>query len=156
MKRLCTVLAILFLTLAAAGVALAQGNPFVGTWKLDVAKSKYDPGPAPKSQTRTWDASGKVSVKGVNAAGKAVSYGYPIKEDGKEYPTVGAIPNAADKISSNKVAPNTVEVHFMRHGKPAETTTFGVSKDGKTLTISARGTNADGSAFNNVTVWKKQ
>jgi len=156
MKRLCTVFAILFLTLAAAGMALAQGNPFVGTWKLDVAKSKYDPGPPPKSQTRTWDASGKVSVKGINAAGKPVSYGYPIKDDGKEYPTVGAIPNGADQISSNKFAPNTVEVHFMRGGKPAETTTFAVSKDGKTLTISAKGSNPDGSPFNNVTVWEKK
>jgi hypothetical protein len=156
MKRLCTVFAILFLTLAAAGMALAQGNPFVGTWKLNVAKSKYDPGPPPKSQTRTWDASGKVSVKGINAAGKPVSYGYPIKEDGKEYPTVGAIPNGADQISSNKFAPNTVEVHFMRGGKPAETTTFAVSKDGKTLTISAKGSNPDGSPFNNVTVWEKK
>jgi len=137
-------------------MALAQRNAFVGTWKLDVAKSKYDPGPAPKSQTRTWDASGKVSVKGVNAAGKAMSYAYPIKGDGKEYPTVGAIPNAADKISSNKIAPNTLEVHLMRGGKPAERTSFTVTKDGKTLTILDRGTNADGSAFNNVTVWNKQ
>jgi hypothetical protein len=137
-------------------MALAQRNAFVGTWKLDVARSKYDPGPAPKSQTRTWDASGKVSVKGVSAAGKAMSYAYPIKGDGKEYPTVGAIPNAADKISSNKIAPNTLEVHLMRGGKPAERTRFTVTKDGKTLTISATGTNADGSAFNNVTVWNKQ
>src|SRR5467141_1401700 len=110
MKALRTVFAILFLSLAAAGMALAQSNPFVGTWKLDVAKSKYDPGPAPKSQTRTWDASGKVSVKGVGATGKPMSYGYPIKNDGKDYPTTGAIPNGADKISSRKISPNTVEV----------------------------------------------
>jgi hypothetical protein len=62
MKRMFKVVAILFFTLTAAGMVLAQGEPFAGTWKLDVAKSKYDPGPAPKSQTRTWDASGKVSV----------------------------------------------------------------------------------------------
>jgi hypothetical protein len=44
----------------------------------------------------------------------------------------------------------------MRGGKPAETTTFAVSKDGKTLTISAKGSNPDGSPFNNVTVWEKK
>jgi hypothetical protein len=156
MKRLATVFAVLFLTLAAAGTTLAQGNPFAGTWKLDVAKSKYDPGPAPKSQTRTWDASGKVSVKGVNAAGKSMSYGYPIKNDGKNYPTTGAVPNGADMISSEKLSPNTIQVKFMRGGKPAETTKFIVSKDAKTLTISAKGTNADGSGFDNTTVWHKQ
>ena len=155
MKRLFTVFAIMFLTLTAAGLMAAQTNPFVGTWKLDVAKSKYDPGPAPKSQTRTWAASGKVSVKGINAAGKPMAYSYPIVTDGKEFPTSGTVPNGAEKISSKKVAANTIEVHFIRGGKPAEVTTFAVSKDGKMLTISAKGTNADGSAFDNVTVWER-
>jgi hypothetical protein len=150
------VVAILFFTLTAAGMLVAQGNPFVGTWKLDVAKSKYDPGPAPKSQTRTWDASGKVTVEGINAAGKPVTYGYPIMNDGKDYPTTGTVPNGADMISSKKIDPNTVEVNFKRGGKGAETTSFKVSKDGKMLTISAKGTNPDGSAFNNLTVWEKQ
>jgi hypothetical protein len=59
-------------------------------------------------------------------------------------------------ISSKKVDPNTVVVNFKRGGKGAETTKFTVSKDGKMLTISAKGTNPDGSAFNNVTVWEKQ
>ena len=156
MKRMFKVVAILFFTLTAAGMVLAQGDPFVGTWKLDVAKSKYDPGPAPKSQTRTWDASGKVTVEGINAAGKPVTYGYPIMNDGKDYPTTGSVPNGADMISSKKIDPNTVVVNFKRGGKGAETTKFTVSKDGKMLTISAKGTNPDGSAFNNVTVWEKQ
>ena len=38
--------------------AFAQDNPLVGTWKLDVTKSKFDPGPAPKSLTRTVEAQG--------------------------------------------------------------------------------------------------
>src|ERR1700687_5833764 len=122
MKRSISVLAILFFTLTAAGMVLAQSDPFVGTWKLNVAKSKYDPGPAPKSQTRTWDASGKVTVEGINAAGKKMSYGYPIMNDGKDYPTIGSVPNGADMISSKKIAPNTVEVPFMWGGKPAEST----------------------------------
>ena len=146
----------MFLALTAAGVVLAQSDPFVGTWKLDVAKSKFDPGPAPQSQTRTWDASGKVSVEGINAAGKPMSYGYPIMKDGKDYPPMGAIPNKADTISTKKIDSNTIEANFMRGGKHAESTKFEVSKDGKMLTINAKGTNPDGSAFNNVTVWEKQ
>ena len=156
MKRMFKVFAIVFLTFAAMGMVSAQSDPFVGTWKLDVAKSKYDPGPAPKSQTRTWDATGKVTVEGINAAGKAVTYGYPIMNDGKDYPTSGTVPNGAEMISSKKVDPNTVEVHFKRGGKAAETTKFAVTMGGKMLTISAKGTNPDGSAFNNVTVWEKQ
>src|ERR1700730_15527257 len=156
MKRLLKVVAILFFTLTAAGMVSAQSDPFTGTWKLDVAKSKYDPGPALKSQTRTWDASGKVTVEGINAAGKPVTYGYPIMNDAKDYPTMGSVPNGADMISSKKIDANTVEVHFKRGGKPGETTKCVVSDGGRTLTVSAKGTNPDGSAFNNVSVWEKQ
>ena len=34
-------------------------DPLVGTWKLDVAKSTYKPGPAPKSATVVIEAAGK-------------------------------------------------------------------------------------------------
>jgi hypothetical protein len=156
MKRLLTVCTVMLLALAAGGLVLAQSNPFVGVWKLNLAKSTYNPGPAPKSQTRTWAADGKVSVEGVNAAGKPVAYGYPIKSDGKDYPTTGAVPNAADTISSKQIDANTIEANFTRGGKHAETTRFVVSKDGKVLTITAKGTLPDGTAFDNLLVWDKQ
>src|ERR1700688_4948832 len=76
--------------LAAAGVALAAGaaDPVVGTWTLNVAKSKFNPGPAPKSQTRTYsvDADGvSLSVSGVGADGAAISQESTYKYDGKAY-----------------------------------------------------------------------
>ena len=37
----------------------AQVNPQrLGTWKLDLAKSKYSPGPPPKMQTRKEESAG--------------------------------------------------------------------------------------------------
>ena len=155
MKRRIGVFAALVIALAAGSMLLAQSNPFVGTWKLNVASSKYDPGPAPQSQTRTWDAAGMVMVNGINAAGKPVSYGYPIKGDGKEYPTMGAVPNTADKITTKKIDANTYEANFTKAGKHVETATFKVSNGGKTLTIMAKGA-TDAGAFNNVLVWDKQ
>jgi hypothetical protein len=155
MRRRIVVFAALLIALAAGSALLAQGNPFVGTWKLNVAKSKYNPGPAPQSSTRTWDASGMVMVNGINAAGKATSYGYTIKEDGKEYPTIGAIPNTADKITSKKIDANTYEATFTKAGKQVEVTSFKVSDGGKTLTIHAKGT-PDVGGFDNLQVWEKQ
>jgi hypothetical protein len=154
MKRRIGVLAAAVLMLAAATVLLAQGDPFVGTWTLNVAKSKFNPGPAPQSSTRTWDASGMVMVNGINAAGKATSYGYTIKNDGKEYATMGAIPNTADKISAKKVDANTYEAIFTKDGKQVETTSFKLSNGGKTLTIHAIGTSPAG-PFDNLQVWEK-
>jgi hypothetical protein len=155
MKRRIGVFAALVIVLAAGNVLLAQSNPFVGTWKLNVASSKYDPGPAPQSQTRTWDASGMVMVNGINAAGKPTSYGYTVNGDGKEYPTMGSVPNTADKLTTKKIDANTFEANFTKAGKHVETATFAVSNGGKTLTIHAKGA-TDAGAFNNVLVWDKQ
>jgi hypothetical protein len=139
----------------AGSVLLAQSNPFVGTWKLNLAKSKYNPGPPPQSQTRTWDAMGKVMVTGVGATGKPFSYGYSAKGDGKESPTMGEIPNKADMISTKKIDANTYEAKFSKAGKQVETTTFTVSNGGKTLTIDAKGS-ADAGFVENVQVLDKQ
>jgi len=155
MKRRIGIFAALVVVLAAGSVLLAQSNPFVGTWKLNLASSKYNPGPPPQSQTRTWDASGMVMVNGVGASGKPFSYGYSIKGDGKDYPTMGAIPNKADMISTKKIDANTYEAKFTKGGKQVETTTFTVSNGGKTLTIHAMGS-PDAGFVENVQVLDKQ
>jgi len=155
MNQRIRVFTLIVVVLVAGGLLLAQDNPFVGTWKLNIAKSKYDPGPPPQSQTRTWGADGMVMVSGVNAAGKSMSYGYPIKGDSKEYPTMGSVPNTADMISTKKIGANTYEANFTKAGKHVETATFTVSSDGKMLTINAKGA-TDAGAFNNVLVWDKQ
>jgi hypothetical protein len=155
MNRRMRIFALLVVVLAAGSLLLAQDSFFVGTWKLNVSKSKYNPGPPPQSQTRTWDAMGMVMVTGVNAAGKQLSYGYTVKDDGKEYPTMGNIPNTADKISSKKVNANTFQATFTKAGTQVETTSFKVSDGGKTLTIHAKGKTPAGE-FDNLQVWEKQ
>lgn len=155
MKRRVAVFAVLFAALTAGSVLLAQNNPFVGTWKLDVASSKFMPGPAPQSQMRTVDAAGKMMVESVGATGKSSSYGYTLRGDGKEYPTIGAIPNTAETIVSKKVNANSYEAKFIKAGKQVEVTTFAVSNGGKTLTIHAKGSSPSGE-FDNTMVLNKQ
>jgi hypothetical protein len=156
MKRKLSIVAACVMVLAAGSLALAQSNPFVGTWKMNVAASKFDPGPAPQSQSRTWNADGSVNITGVNAAGKSTGYSYTINGDGKDYPVMGAIPNGADKISSKKVSANEMTAKFTKAGQQVEATTFTVSKDGKTLVIVAKGVLPDGKKLNNETHWEKQ
>jgi hypothetical protein len=60
------------LWLVAAQPAAQSADPFVGTWRLNVAKSKYTPGPIPKSVTSTYEPAGKgdkVSVRNEPASG---------------------------------------------------------------------------------------
>ena len=155
MKRSIGLITVVVLVFATGTVLLAQDNPFVGTWKLNLASSKYNPGPPPQSQTRTWDAMGMVMVKGVGANGKPFSYGYTLKADGKPSPTMGAIPNTADMVSAKKIDANTYEATFTKAGKQVETTTFTVSNGGKTLTIHAKGIPEIG-GFENIQVLDKQ
>jgi len=156
MKRTLSMILVFGLVLAAGSMAMAQDNPFVGTWKLNLGASKFDPGPAPQSQTRTWDAAGAVNITGVNAAGKSVAYGYTIAGDGKPYPTSGAIPNGADLVSSKKANATTFKATFTKAGKQVEATTFSVSKDGKSLVIMIKGVLPTGQPMNNETHWDKQ
>ena len=144
-----------FVALLTSGFSMAQGNPFVGTWKLNVAKSHYDPGPTPKSQTRTWESSGKVTIEGIDAEGKPRTYGYTIKTDGKEYPATGAT-NGADSVSAKSIDANTVQTTFKRGGKQFEVANYTVTENGKLLTIVSKGTTTAGQPFKNVQVWEKQ
>src|ERR1700727_1163757 len=80
---------------AVAGVAIAAGAAasVVGTWNLNVAKSTFDPGSAPKSETRTYteDKDGtSLTVSGVAADGSAISQQSTFKYDGKAYPISGS------------------------------------------------------------------
>src|SRR5215470_17760684 len=69
-----------------------QTDPFIGTWKLNLAKSKYSPGPSPKSQTVTHEAVGqgvKFTAKGTDAEGKPIDFQFTANYDGKDYPVTG-------------------------------------------------------------------
>src|ERR1700674_2532468 len=109
MKRLLQFVAITFLTFAVSATLRAQSNPLVGTWKLNVTKSKFDPGPGPKSLTRTVVAQGdgvKYSFEGVAADGKPIAYGFSVQFDGKDNPISGSIPSGADTISAKRTDSN--------------------------------------------------
>jgi hypothetical protein len=83
------------LTLGVPVMSLSAqaADPTAGTWELNVAKSKFSPGPAPKSLTRTFEASGtdvKYTAKGMDAEGKPTLVEFTAKYDGKDYPVTGS------------------------------------------------------------------
>ncbi len=140
--------------------ALAQTDPLVGTWKLNLAKSKYTPGPPARSQTITYAAvpNGlKTTVEGVDGNGKSMSYGYTAYFDGKDYPEPGVgQPNGMDTISIKRVDVNTTEYTGKKAGKVVQTARRVVSNGGKTLTITTTGTDEKGQKTQTVTVYDKQ
>lgn len=160
MKRILVVVTVVASTLLVSGVLLAQSNPFIGTWKQNIAKSKYTPGPAPQSQTQTYEAQGsgvKLSTEGTAGDGSRMTWSYSTNFDGKDSPISGTgAPNGADTVALKRINSNTYEATFKKAGKVVGTGRDVVSKDGKVRTITAKGTDANGNAVSRVIVWDKQ
>ena len=137
--------------------SLMAADLVVGTWNLNISKSKFSPGPPPQSATVTYEESGngiKRTGQTVNAEGNKTSFEYTAQYDGKEYPITGN-PNA-DTISLKRVNDRTVEGTLKKDGKVVTTTRRVVSSDGKTMTLTITGTNAQGQKVKNVQVFEKQ
>ena len=146
---------ILALTMSVSAQA---PKTLLGTWKLNVAKSKYDPGPAPQSQTLTVEAAGKgekITSEVLGADGKKSTTTYTANFDGKDYPLTGSL-LGADKVSLKRIDARTTERADKKDGKVIQTIKRVVSADGKTMTATAKGTNAEGKPMNNVAVFERQ
>ncbi|SRR5260221_12116294 len=157
-----TSMALLFLAsllaTAVPKIGLAQSNLAGTTWQLNLAKSKFDPGPAPRSSTVTYEAVGqglRAALDGVDAQGNPTKAVFgPYFYDGKSYPVTG-VP-AYDATSNKIINDSTVEMTRTKAGKVILTTTRVLSADGKTLTFTTTGLNANGQQINEVAVYDKQ
>jgi hypothetical protein len=142
--------------LAVASTALAADN-WMGTWKLNVAKSKFSPGMALQSQTIKFEPAGesiKLTGDSVNAEGTAMHTEYTSKFDGKDVPWTGN-PNA-DMASPKRLDANRYENIWKKDGKATIHSKVKVSADGKTLTITQTGKNASGKAVKSTLVFDRQ
>ena len=132
-------------------------EPVLGTWNLNLAKSDYSPGPAPKSQTRIYEAHTEgvqVTIKTIQSDGKSVSVQHPVNFDGKEHPLTGS--SQADMIALVKIDDYTSESTLKHANKIIGTNRRTVSKDGKTMVITYQGTDARGRPVKNTAVYEKQ
>jgi hypothetical protein len=143
--------------IAATRVARAADDVLNGTWKLNLAKSKFDPGPAPKSMTVIISvANGTETYKaeGVDATGKATAASFTAKFGGPEAPTTG-IPYA-DTIQIKRLTPNHLTATHKKGGKVVMTVDVVVAADGMSRTLTYSGTNEKGAAVHDVVVFDKQ
>jgi len=160
MRQTCLIAAVAIgLVLAITGGAFAQpGSTNLGTWKLNLAKSTFAPGTAPKSATFTNVVAGagiKSTSDSVRADGTAVHSENTEVYNGKDHPISGTSLNG-DTVSGTRVDAYTLKFVYKKAGKVTVTSTNVASKDGKTYTITAKGTNTMGQPVNTVAVYEKQ
>ena len=156
-RTLVAGVAVLIAFAASAATTTAQGkDPWAGTWKLNVAKSSYSPGPGPKSTTVVITApDGGISqtVDTVPATGAAQHWTVTAKFDGKEVAVKGN--PTADMMSFKKISDRSYEITSKKGGKTTSTGRVSVSADGKTRTNVQTGTTGDGKPSKNTLVFDK-
>jgi hypothetical protein len=160
MKRILESVAVVVLAVLVSGVLLAQSNPYIGTWKLNTAKSRFSLAPAPKELTQTFEAHGdgvKVSTEGTAADGSHTAYSYMANYDGKDNPVSGTgAPGGADTIALKRLNPNITESTWRKAGKVVRTARSVVSDDGKVRGVTSRGTDPNGLPGRDLIVFDKQ
>lgn len=129
----------------------------VGTWKLNLAKSTFNPGPAPRSTTITYTQEGEsltIAVDVVPAEGSPHHREVTAAYDGKDYPVTGD--PTADRIRLKRISSTEGQSIFTKGGKVTEVNTRTLSADGQTLTIVTVGTTAEGKPRKDVAVYDRQ
>jgi hypothetical protein len=137
--------------------ALLADDLLSGAWELDTAASKFDPGPARKSDIRIYKVDGNLIFmrgKVVLADGKSINIEYSGAYDGKDYPVAGN--PKVGTIAQERVDDYTAKTTTKRDGKITATSTRVISKDGKTMTINSTGTDEKGAKFSDTLVFRKR
>jgi hypothetical protein len=138
---------------------LAADNPFLGTWKLNVAKSKGTPGTIEKQVTTVFEADGdkiKRTYNAVDADGEKVSMSDSIPWDGKPHKVNGPKGAPPAMVMVKYINERTMDVTVTGNGKVIVSGRSIVSKDGKTMTESFKGEDMKGRKFDNTEVFEKQ
>jgi hypothetical protein len=153
----CSTVVGIFVALFVIPSAAQSTDPIIGTWVLNVGKSTFSPGPAPKSESRTYVVAGKeikATSTGVGSDGKPTAGEWMIVNDGRDTPLAGN-PDA-DVLSLKRTDAFSTEFTLKKAGKVVITGTRTISRDGKVMTITSKGINAKGQKVNDVLVFEKR
>jgi len=158
-RQLLQGLAVGIVVALSSSAAMAQAkDPMDGVWKLNVAKSTFSPGPAPKEMTVTIETAGpgrKVTVEGVAGDGAPGKWGYTGNFDGKDIRVTGTNPDA-DVVMLRRLSKTTTRTTYKKAGTRTIVNGLSVSEDGKTLSVAGTGVNAKGETVKNSQLYERQ
>ena len=150
-----TIVLTLLLCFVGATVCFAA-DVFIGTWKLNEAKSKIAAGSL-KNTTVVYEAAGdsvKVTTDGTDGDGKPSHSEWTGKFDGKDYPVTGD--PSTDTRSYKTVNDHTLAFTNKKGDKITISGRGVVSADGKTRTVTINGTDSKGKKYTTTAVYDKQ
>jgi hypothetical protein len=131
-----------------------------GTWKLNLRKSQFPARNAPRSDTRVYENRGGGVIMSTHTTvgqdGKEALTIYAAKFDGKEYPVATRGSGALSTISFHVIDAYSESFVLTRDGTVATRGTTSISKDGRTMTMTLKTTNAQGRSQQTVDIYEKQ
>jgi hypothetical protein len=152
-KRLFTAAA---LVVVLGATALAQSSdPLVGNWKLNVAKSKGISFKSGSTKIEPAGAGVKFTVDFEGTDGTMYHWTFTANYDGKDNPVTGNSPYG-DATALTRVDASTTRIVSKRDGKVTTNQTIVVSSDGKTRTVTTKGTDPKGQPLDTVAFYDKQ
>ena len=162
MRPTHTVTSVMLAAIVAATLSLEAQAPsptsedyIVGTWELNVAKSKYSPGPGPVSETRTYrrgpnGIEGTIQRRFLDGRSERIEY---VAEYDREYPVMGTA--EYDHILMKRITARTAEAVLSHAGRVYGTARRVVDDSGKTMTITFKREGASGPAISNTALYEK-
>lgn len=145
------------MSLFATDVLAQTPAPWIGSWKLDLARSTFKPGPAPKSQivknTAAADGGYNNTADTVAADGKETHSEYFAKPDGKDYPMKSG---TADAIWVKKIDDHNNEWTTKSGGKVVASGKTSYSKDGNMRTLTWTEVDDKGKKSENTAIYSRQ
>jgi hypothetical protein len=132
-------------------------DPIVGTWQLNVAKSKFSAGAALTAGTRVYtEANGLYTLdqKLTGADGKEVTLRLQYRDGTEVKETAGLA--GTDTTLGKKIDANTWDFDLKKDGKVVGHVHRVVSADGKTLTVHNTGVQVSGHVGDETLVFDKQ
>ena len=148
-----SILAASILTVALPQPGFAQADPRLGTWNLNLAKSTFTQGPAPRSRTITYTAAIATTVT-IDAAGKSTTMVTMRNVDGRPHRTTGSPDYDASAL--RRIDASSFILSRMKAGRLVSVQKNVLSQDGKTIEVSISGINVAGQPLVSVAVYEKQ
>jgi hypothetical protein len=142
--------------LLGSQAAFASEN-WVGSWKLNAAKSPFTSEAVTRAQTLKFEATSagiKLTAEGTDLQGKPMQSEYTSNYDGKDVAWTGN--PSADVACPKRIDDNGYENVWKMGGERTMTAQVLVSNDSKTLTVTQTPTGAHGAAASSVAVYDRQ
>jgi hypothetical protein len=158
MRRLSSIAFVAALLACASAAGAEDLKSIVGTWKLNLAKSKTEAW-SPKSQTRVYEDWGggllHMRGEGTDAQGNPTMQEFVARTDGKEYPYVIRGAAAAYTLSLKRIDDRTIEFSQLEDGKKSYSGTLAIAADGKSFKLTFK-TDRKGEPSSAALVYDKQ